>query len=42
MTAVPYFLLLMPLVDLIRNSPDGGDILLFAGLLYLSWRNRWL
>ncbi len=42
MTALPYFLLALPIIDLIRLYPDGGDILLFGGLLFLAWRNRWL
>ena len=42
MSALPYFLLMLPLVDLVRLHSNGGDILLFTGLLYLTWRNRWL
>ena len=42
MTALPYFLLALPIVDLIRLYPDEDDSILLAGLFSLTSRNRWL
>lgn len=42
MTAVPYFLLLLPLIELAMSNPDAGDLLLLAAIIMLGWKNRWL
>jgi len=42
MTAIPYFLLLVPLVDLSMSNPDAGDLLLALGMFVVAWKNGWL
>jgi len=42
MTAFPYFLLMLPLVDLAMSNPDAGDLMLALWMLTLAWKNGWL
>ena len=35
MTALPYFLLALPLIDLAMSNPDAGDLMLFV---WMRWR----
>jgi len=42
MTALPYFLLILPLIDLAMSNPDAVDLMLFAWLLSITWRLGWL
>ena len=42
MTALPYFLLMLPLIDLAMSNPDAGDLMLAMWLLSMAWRMKWL
>lgn len=42
MTALPYFLLALPLIDLAMANPDAGDLMLFVRMLSMTWRLGWL
>ena len=42
MTALPYFLLVLPLIDLAMSNPDVGDLMLATWLLSIAWRMKWL
>ena len=42
MSALPYFLLLLPLVDLALANPDAGDLMLALWMFVLAWKNGWL
>ena len=42
MTALPYFLMVLPLIDLAMSNPDAGDLMLFVWLLSIAWRMKWL
>lgn len=42
MTAIPYFLLTLPLIDLIVSHPDVGNLLLVAWLFCIARRTGWL
>ncbi len=42
MTALPYFLLVLPLIDLAMSNPDAGDLMLFIWLIVMAWRMGWL
>jgi len=42
MTALPYFLLMLPLIDLAMSNPDAGDLMLFAWMVSITWRLGWL
>jgi len=42
MTALPYFLLALPLIDLAMSNPDAGDLMLFIWLIGMAWRMGWM
>ena len=42
MTALPYFLLALPIIDLAMSNPDAGDLILALWLLNITWRMKWL
>lgn len=42
MTAIPYILLALPVVDLAISNPDAGELLLTLCLLSISWKFGWL
>lgn len=42
MTALPYFLLALPIADLALSYPDAGDLMLALWLLSIAWRLKWL
>ena len=42
MTAIPYFLLALPIADLAMSNPDAGDLMLALWLLSIAWRMKWL
>lgn len=42
MTAVPYFLLALPVVDLAISNPDAGELMFALWLLSISWKLGWL
>lgn len=42
MTALPYFLLALPILELAIFNPDAGDLMLAAWLLSITWRMGWL
>ena len=42
MTALPYFLLALPIADLALSNPDAGDLMLAIWLLSIIWRMGWM
>ena len=42
MSALPYFLLALPIADLAMSNPDAGDMMLALWLLSIVWRMKWL
>jgi hypothetical protein len=42
MTALPYFLLALPVIELATSSPDAVDLMLAIWLLSITWRMGWL
>ncbi len=42
MTAIPYFLLALPIIELATSNPDAGDLMLATWLLSITWRMGWL
>ena len=42
MSALPYFLLALPIVDLAMSNPDAGDLMLALWLLSIAWRSGWM
>jgi len=42
MTALPYFLLALPIADLAMSNPDAVDLMLAIWLLRIAWRMKWL
>ncbi len=42
MTALPYFLLALPFIDLAISNPDIGDLMLALWLFSITWRMGWL
>ena len=42
MTAIPYFLLALPIIELAMSTPDAGDLMLAIWLLSITWRVGWL
>ena len=42
MSALPYFLLMLPLVDLAMSNPDASDLMVALWLFFLAWKNGWL
>jgi hypothetical protein len=42
MSALPYFLLMVPLVDLAMSNPHAGDLMLALWMFILAWKNDWL
>ena len=42
MTALPYFLLALPIIELAMSTSDVGDLLLAIWLLSITWRMGWL
>lgn len=42
MTALPYFLLALPIADLAMSTPDAGELMLALWLLSITWRLGWL
>ena len=42
MTAIPYFLLALPIIELAMSNPDAGNLLLAIWLLSITWRMGWL
>jgi hypothetical protein len=42
MTALPYFLLALPIADLAMSNPNAGDLMLALWLLSIAWRRKWL
>jgi hypothetical protein len=38
MTALPYFLLALPVVDLAISNPDAGGLILSLWLLSIAWK----
>ena len=38
MSALPYFLLVLPLVDLAMSNPDAGDLMLALWMFILAWQ----
>ncbi len=42
MSAFPYFLRMLPLVDLTMSNPDAGDLMVALWMFILAWKNRWL
>ena len=42
MTALPYFLLALPIADLAMSNPDAGDLMLAVWLLSIAWRMKCL
>ncbi len=42
MTALPYLLLALPIIELALSHPDAGDLMLAVWLLSISWRMGWL
>ena len=42
MTALPYFLVALPIADLALSNPDAGDLMLSLWLLRIAWRMKWL
>ncbi|MEJ7591161.1 MAG: hypothetical protein WKF77_06400 [Planctomycetaceae bacterium] len=42
MTAFPYFLLILPLIDLAISIPDAGDLMLLIWITGMAWRMGWM
>jgi len=42
MTALPYFRLALPIIELAISTPDAGDLMLAIWLLSIAWRLGWL
>ena len=42
MSAFPYFLLMLPLVDLAMSNPDASDMIVALWMITLAWKNGWL
>ena len=42
MAALPYFLLALPIIELVMYTPDAGDLMLAVWLLNITWRMGWL
>ena len=42
MTALPYFLLALPIADLAMSNPDAVEMMLALRLLSVAWRMKWL
>jgi hypothetical protein len=42
MSALPYFLLALPIADLAMSNPDAGDLMLAFWLMSIAWRMKWL
>ena len=36
MTALPYFLLILPLIDLAMSNPDAGDLMVFVWMFSIT------
>jgi hypothetical protein len=42
MTAIPYFLLALPIADFALSNPETGILMLTIWLLNIVWRLGWL
>ncbi len=42
MTAIPYFLLALPIIELAMSNADAGHLMLAIWLLSITWRMGWL
>ena len=41
MSALPYFLLALPIVDLAISNPEAGDLMVAVWMFNVAWRMKW-
>lgn len=42
MSSLPYFLLMLPVIDLAVSNPNAADLMLSLWFLSIAWRRGWM